>query len=86
MFTPGKKYKRKEIHNEYGGNRQGGIAPCSSHPYIFIFTGKSGTQHGYEDGWHDNIFYYTGEGQSGDMEFKRGNKALLNHSSNNNKI
>jgi hypothetical protein len=86
MFTPGKKYKRKEIHNEYGGNRQGGIASCSSHPYIFIFTGKSGVQHGYEDGWHDNIFYYTGAGQSGDMEFKRGNKALLEHSSNNKKV
>jgi len=85
MFNPGEKYKRKEIHNQYGGNRQGGISSCSSHPYIFVFTGKSGAQHGYEDGWHDNMFYYTGEGQSGDMEFKRGNKALLNHAVNNKK-
>lgn len=86
MFTASKKYKRKEIHNKYGGNRQGGIAPCSSHPYIFIFDSKSGVQHGYRNGWQDNIFYYTGEGQKGDMEFKRGNKALLNHSSNNKRI
>lgn len=86
MFIPGKRYIRKELHNKYGGNRQGGIASCSNHPYIFIFTGKSGKQHGYKDEWHENTFYYTGEGQKGDMEFKRGNKALLNHSKNKKKI
>jgi 5-methylcytosine-specific restriction protein A len=49
------------IHDEYGGNRQGGIAPSAKAPYIFIFSGKSGAQYGYKDGWdNQNIFSYTG--------------------------
>lgn len=50
---------------------------------IFLFTGDSGIEYGYEDGWkEDGIFYYTGEGQIGDMEFNRGNKAIKDHLSN----
>jgi predicted restriction endonuclease len=68
------------IHDEYGGNRQGGIAPSAKAPYIFIFSGKSGAQYGYKDGWdNQNIFSYTGEGQAGDMQFIRGNLALKEH-------
>ncbi len=68
------------IHEEYGGNRQGGISPSAKVPYIFIFSGKSGAQYGYRDGWdNQNIFSYTGEGQAGDMQFIRGNLALKEH-------
>lgn len=39
-----------------------------------------GEQYGYEDGWDDNgVFLYTGEGQEGDMEFVRGNRAIRDH-------
>ena len=73
-------YKRSLIHDEYGGNRQGGISPSAKVPYIFIFSGKSGAQYGYKDGWDNhNIFSYTGEGQDGDMQFIRGNLALKEH-------
>jgi 5-methylcytosine-specific restriction protein A len=49
-------------------------------PLIFLFTGESGEQYGYEDGWDDNgVFLYTGEGQEGDMEFVRGNRAIRDH-------
>lgn len=77
-FIPGQIYNRRaDIHAKYKGNWQGGIAPSSTHPYIFIFSGKSGNQHGYKDGWDNhNVFSYTGEGQSGDMKFIRGNLAL----------
>lgn len=80
-FIPNTIYnRRKHIHAEYGGNWQSGICPSSSHPYIFIFSGKSGHQHGYKDGWDNpKIFSYTGEGQSGDMQFIRGNLALRDH-------
>ncbi len=80
-FIPEKVYNRRnDIHKIFGGNWQGGICPSSSHPYIFIFTGKSGNQHGYEDGWDNpDIFSYTGEGQVGDMKFTRGNLALREH-------
>lgn len=72
--------RRRDIHGIYGGNWQSGIAPSAQFPYIFIFSGKSGKQHGYADRWDNaNIFTYTGEGQKGDMEFTRGNLALYKH-------
>jgi len=80
-FIPEQIYnRRQDIHAKYGGNWQSGICPTSNHNYIFIFSGKSGAQHGYQDGWDNpNIFTYTGEGQSGDMQFTRGNLALKDH-------
>lgn len=80
-FIPDQIYNRRnDIHAIYGGNWQSGISPSANHPYIFIFTGKSGPQHGYEDRWDNlNVFSYTGEGQAGDMKFTRGNLALRDH-------
>lgn len=79
-FIPNQVYKRSLIHDEYGGNRQSGISPSAINPFIFIFSGKSGAQYGYRDGWDNkNIFSYTGEGQEGDMQFIKGNLALREH-------
>lgn len=79
-FQIGKVYKRSTIHDEFGGNRQGGIASSAKSPFIFIFSGKAGHQHGYKDQWeNENVFSYTGEGQLGDMSFVRGNLALRDH-------
>ena len=76
-------YKRSEIHDQFGGNRQSGICPSANHPYIFIFSGAQGKQHGYKDGWDNpNVFSYTGEGQAGDMKFVKGNLALRDHLQN----
>lgn len=87
-FIPGQRYnRRRDIHATYGGNWQSGIAPSAQYPYIFIFSGESGHQHGYEDGWDNpNVFTYTGEGQSGDMQFTRGNLALLDHKKNGKRV
>ena len=41
-FIKNKLYKRKELHDEYGGNRQSGICPSSVQPIIFIFSGLAG--------------------------------------------
>ena len=83
-FQPGKLYKRStDIHDVFGGQRQGGISTPKDHPYVFIFTGSSGQQYGYEDGWdEDGVFVYTGEGQVGDMGFVSGNKAIRDHLQN----
>lgn len=77
----GELYSRvKDIHDKFGGSRQSGISPSAQAPYVFIFTGKSGEQFGYEDGWQsESTFLYTGEGQIGDMEFSRGNLAIRDH-------
>lgn len=86
-FIKNNVYKRSVIHLQYGGNPQAGISPSSKYPYIFIFSGKAGHQHGYKDQWENhNIFSYTGEGQIDDMKFIRGNLALRDHMANGKKV
>ncbi len=84
QFVLGGVYHRQaEIHDRFGGSRQSGIAPSSKVPAIFIFTGESGEQYGYFDGRDElGVFSYTGEGQVGDMVFKRGNLAIRAHAAN----
>lgn len=83
-YIPGEHYKRAEIHDQFGGNRQRGISASAKESIIFIFSGSSGTQYGYSDGWNENktLFMYTGEGQVGDQTFTMGNKALRDHVNN----
>lgn len=72
--------RRKDIHEKFGGQQQGGISTPANTPYIFLFTSEAGEQHGYDDGYDKNgMFIYTGEGQVGPMQFLRGNRAILNH-------
>lgn len=81
VFEVGRTYdRRQEIHEPYGGQWQGGISTPANQPFIFLFTGESGEQYGYRDGWDQNgVFLYTGEGQVGPMEFTRGNRAIRDH-------
>lgn len=87
-FIPNHIYNRqRDIHDIFGGNRQGGISYPAKIPYIFIFTGVSGHQHGYEDRWDTpDIFSYTGEGQVGHMKFIRGNLELQKHVQNGKRV
>ncbi|WP_079990749.1 HNH endonuclease signature motif containing protein [Haloarcula sp. CBA1127] len=77
----GARYNREALHQAHGGAKYRGIAPSADHPYIFIFTGKAGEEHGYKDEFRGDTFIYTGEGQEGDMEWSMGNKAIRNHKS-----
>jgi hypothetical protein len=87
MFEKGEFIKRASIHDKYCGNRQNGISVSAKFPYIFIFSGKAGHQWGYLDRWITNdVFSYSGEGQSGDMEFTRGNLALKDHLSSGKRV
>jgi 5-methylcytosine-specific restriction protein A len=80
-FEVGVMYRRQsDIHQRFGGQERGGIATPGGVPFIFLFTGESGNQYGYQDGWREEgVFSYTGEGQYGDMQFVRGNKAIREH-------
>lgn len=86
QFEVGKKYNRKaDIHDPFGGSRQSGISPSRVSDAVFIFTGESGAAFGYrDDALSDEngevSFLYTGEGQTGDMTFTKGNKAIVEHS------
>jgi 5-methylcytosine-specific restriction protein A len=81
QFEIGQEYSRlDDIHLRFGGSRQSGISPSSGSPAIFIFTGGSGEQYGYQDSLDAaGVFSYTGEGQVGDMSFTKGNKAIRDH-------
>ena len=57
-LTIGQEYKRKELHDQFGGGRQSGISPSAKTDIIFIFSGESGEQFGYEDGWQEDGLYY----------------------------
>lgn len=88
MFEIGKIYNRRsDIHGEYSGQQYGGISTPSNHPYIFIFTSDAGEAYGYSDSYgSDDTFWYTGEGQVGDMEMSKGNLAIKDHIYNEKQI
>ncbi|WP_201547535.1 HNH endonuclease signature motif containing protein [Psychrobacter sp. Pi2-1] len=88
MFEIGEIYNRRaDIHGRYKGQQYGGIATPADHPYIFIFTGDSGSEYGYIDDFDPNgTFKYTGEGQEGDMKMSKGNLAIRDHQKNNKEI
>jgi hypothetical protein len=73
--------RRKDLHDRFGGQRQGGISPSARTPNVFIFYDpETGAQHGYYDEWRgDGCLHYTGEGQKGDQVMKSGNAMILNH-------
>jgi 5-methylcytosine-specific restriction enzyme A len=82
LFVPEQLYnRRRQIHARFGGQEQGGMITPAQHKLIFLVTGSSGRQHGYEDHWADDglIFFYFGEGQTGEMKFTKGNLALRDH-------
>ena len=72
---------RRELQDEIGGQRYGGIATPRDHPYVLLFTDPNkGREFGYdryEGPTEDGGYSYTGEGQDGDQEFIRGNLAIL---------
>ncbi|MES1192832.1 MAG: restriction endonuclease [Solirubrobacterales bacterium] len=80
-LVPGDALPRVELHQRFGGRRQGGISPCKPTPNVFLFTDeRTGLLHGYVyDGWRDGLYHYTGEGQVGDQIMAQGNRAIRDH-------
>jgi len=78
-FEIGAAYRRRDIHAEFGGQRQGGISTPAAGRLIFIFSGEAGHRHGYHDEVTEEGFLIYGEGQLGDMTFARGNLAIRDH-------
>jgi hypothetical protein len=80
-LEPNQSIRRKDLHQRFGGQRQGGISPSAQSPNVFIFYDpETGEQHGYYDDWQaDGCLHYTGEGQRGDQQMKAGNAAIFNH-------
>ena len=87
-FIRNKLYNRqKDIHAKYRGQEQGGISTPKEFPAIFLFTGVTGEQYGYEDRYdEEGYFRYTGEGTTGDMQMTHGNIAIHDHEKNGKRI
>ena len=72
--------RRRDVHQVFGGQQQGGISTPVRAPAVFIFTGHGAEKHGYADKFlPDGSFRFTGEGQIGDMRMIKGNKAIRDH-------
>ncbi len=41
-FEKGKRYRRREVHDKLGGNRQSGISILKDHKTILLFTSRRG--------------------------------------------
>ena len=85
-FEKDKLYKRSELHDVYGGNRQRGISNCADNNLLFIFTNPYKDEDVYVDKWEGDSFYYSGEGRVGDMAFTGGNLSIKNHEANGKQI
>lgn len=83
-FKINQKYNRRaDIHQEFGGQQQGGISTPTKVRGIFIFTGHGALKVGYNDRFFDDgSLDLTGEGQLGDQKMQAGNLAILNHAIN----
>ena len=80
-------YRRAKIHDVYGGQRQGGISTPARYPCIFIFTAESGEEYGYRDRFQrDGTYWYSGEGQIGNQQMIRGNRAIRDSQQNDETI
>ncbi|MFC4336635.1 hypothetical protein [Salininema proteolyticum] len=76
---------RSELNALYGGGAINGIATTPKTDVIMLFSDPiKGEKSGYIDGAINNpheelIFEYSGDGQTGDQTFVRGNKYVLHH-------
>jgi len=87
-FVLGERYnRRRDIHDRFGGQEQGGIITPKRAPAVILITGESGNKYGYHDRYRaDGIMEYYGEGQRGDMKFIRGNRAIRDHEATGNSL
>lgn len=82
-FEVGARYLRKELHDEFAGQRQYGISTPSAESFIFVFTDPQTEEHGYSDRFLSNgLFIYSGEGRVGDMTMDGGNERIRDHAEN----
>jgi hypothetical protein len=81
-LVPGQGIRRSDLHERYGGRRQGGISPSKQSSNVFLFSDRiSGAARDYVyDGQHeDGYYHFTGEGQHGDQRMAQGNRAIRDH-------
>lgn len=73
-------YRRSELHERFGGSRFSGIVPSKREPAVLLFHTQEPAQQFYSDGFDDDgVYWYSGEGSSGDMTWIASNRAVRDH-------
>jgi len=79
-LTLGAVYKRADLHSRFGGSRIAGIVPAKHEPLVLLFHTEEPAHQFYRDGFGaDGLYWYCGEGTSGDMSWSAGNRAVRDH-------
>lgn len=80
-LRPGRMYTREQVREHFGGALQGGIVPSRRGRTVLLYSDRSVAEdYGYEDGWvHEQLYLYTGTGQSGDQSTRGANGSILHH-------
>ena len=87
LLKVGDKVLRKNLASTYSTSTQGGITPSNKNKLIFIFSDpKIGEKFGYNDGFKDGVFYYSGRGPKGDMQLTFANKSIIQSLENDYRI
>jgi 5-methylcytosine-specific restriction enzyme A len=73
-------YRRADLHTRFGGSRYSGIVPCKREPVVLLFHTEEPAQQFYRDGFDENgVYWYSGEGTAGDMNWTPSNRAVRDH-------
>jgi len=73
-------YRRRDLHERFGGNPMVGIAPSPSEPVVLLFHTKETSQQFYGDEFDKNgVYWYSGKGARGDMPWNPANVAVRDH-------
>ena len=80
-LTLGSIYRRADLHSRFGGNRYSGIVRSKREPVVLLFHTEEPIQQFYRDGFDDDgVYWYSGEGSTGDMDWTPSNCAIRDHS------
>jgi len=73
-------YQRSALHERFGGNQTAGIVPSPSDPVVLLFHTRESAQQFYGDEFdEEGIYWYSGMGSAGDMEWNYANRAVRDH-------
>jgi beta-glucosidase len=80
MFEVGNEYRRRDLHEQYGGQPRRRISTPADRDIIMLFVSGRDEHPGRANGWtEDGVYLFTGEGRKGDQKFVRGNRAIRDH-------
>jgi len=76
----GETYHRRDELAAQGGTWPSGIITSEKNPYVFIITSERGRDFGYVDEFlEDGTFQYSGQGATGNMDWRFENEAIRDH-------